>query len=129
RHVGDLAALSECAWIAVLAADHPVAVESMKRTISEMKADLAGEHPTALERLLIDQVVACWMEVSYLEAASADPGRSSLDQADSRLKRLESAQRRYFNAVKTLTSVRTLTLPGLSPTPAVRLHDPKKQLA
>jgi hypothetical protein len=129
RHVGDLATLAERAWIAVLAADHPVAVESMKRTVAEMKADLAGENPTRIERLLVDQVVACWMEVSYLETVSADPGRSSLEQADFRLKRLESAQRRYMNAMKTLTNVRTLALPDLAPTPAVKLHDPEERRA
>jgi hypothetical protein len=129
RHVGDLATLAERAWIAVLAADHPVAVESMKRTVAAMKADLAGENPTRIERLLVDQVVACWMEVNYLETVSAAPGRSSLDQSDFRLKRLESAQRRYLSALRTLTSVRTLALPGLAPTPAVKLHDPAKQRA
>jgi hypothetical protein len=129
RHVGDLATLAERAWIAVLAADHPVAVESMKRTVAEMKAELAGENPTRIERLLVHQVAAYWMEVSYLESAAADPGRSSLEQADFRLKRLESAQRRYFTALKTLTSVRTLALPGLAPTPAVKLHDPTRQRA
>src|SRR4051812_33550240 len=89
RHVGDLASLAERAWIAVLAADNPVAVESMKRTVNEMKADLAGDNPTRMERLLVDQVVACWLEVSYLEGVSADPGRGSLQQAGLRLKRLE----------------------------------------
>jgi hypothetical protein len=129
RHVGDLATLAERAWIAVLAADHPVAVESMKRTVAEMKADLAGDNATRIERLLVDQVVACWMEVKYLETVAADPGRSSLDQADFRLKRLESAQRRYFTVLKTLTSVRTLALPGQAPTPAIKLHDPTRQRA
>ena len=126
RHVGDLATLAERAWIAVLAADHPVAVESMKRTVAAMKAELAGEHPTRIERLLVDQVVACWMEVSYLESVSADPGRSSLDQADFRLKRLESAQRRYLTALKTLTTLRTLVPTGLAPAPSLRLHDPEQ---
>jgi hypothetical protein len=129
HHVGDLATLAERAWITVLAADHPVAVESMKRTVAEMKADLAGDNATRIERLLVDQVIACWMEVSYLESVSADPGRSSLNQADFRLKRLESAQRRYLSAMKALTSVRTLALPGLAPTPTVKLHDPAKQRA
>src|SRR5262249_41291077 len=129
RHVGDLAALAERAWIVVLAADHPVAVESMKRAVAAMKAELADEHPTTLERLLIDQIVACWMEVSYLGTVAADPGRSSLDQADFRLKRLDSAQKRYLNAMKALTLVRMLAPAGLAPTPAIKLHDAEKQRA
>ena len=129
RHVGDLASLAERAWVAALAADHPVAVESMKRTVAEMKAELAGENPTRIERLLVDQVVACWMEAKYLEAVAAEPGRGSLEQADFRLKRLESSQRRFMTAMRCLTDVRTHALPGLAPTPAVKLHDPAKQRA
>src|SRR3954449_2279906 len=38
QHLGDLSALAERAWIAVLVADHPLAVEAMRRTLTEMKA-------------------------------------------------------------------------------------------
>ena len=125
QRVGDLSALAERAWITVLASDHPLAVESMRRTVEEMKADLAGEHPTRLERLLVDQVVACWMEVKYMESVSADPGRGTLEQAAFRLKRLESAQRRFDNAVKSLTTLRTLLPAGLAPAQSIKLHQPK----
>src|SRR4051794_11835823 len=50
QHLGDLSALAERAWITVLSADHPLAVEAMKRTVQQMRADLVGEHP--LEKLL-----------------------------------------------------------------------------
>jgi hypothetical protein len=122
QHVGDLAALVEQAWIAVLAADHPLAAEAMRRTVMEMKADLAGEHPTRLERMLVDQVVACFLEVKYLEGVSAEPGRGSLGQAAFRLRRLESSQKRYLSAIKMLTTVRTLMPAGLAPALAITLH-------
>ena len=126
RHVGDLAALAEQAWIAVLAAGHPLAVEAMKRTVAEMRAELAGGHPTRIERLLVDQVVACWLETTYLERDAADPGYAALEQAAFRLKRLESAQKRYLSAVKTLTAVRALAPGGLAPAEAMQLHDPRR---
>ena len=128
QRVGDLSALAERAWIAVLASDHPLAVESMKRTVEEMKADLAGDHPTRLERLLVDQVVGCWMEVKYVESVSADPGRGTLEQAAFRLKRLESAQRRFDNAVKSLSTLRTLMPAGLAPAQSIKLHEPKEHV-
>src|SRR5947209_877821 len=116
RHLGDLSALVERAWIAVLAADHPVAVEAMKRTVQEMMANLAGEHPTPpLEKLLVDQVVACWMELQYVQGVSANAGHGSLEQARYRLKRLESAQKRFESSLKTLTTLRTLVPAGLAP--------------
>jgi hypothetical protein len=125
QHLGDLSTLAERAWISVLAGDNPLAVEAMKRTVAEMKADLAGEQPSRLERMLVDQVIACWMETKVLECSSADPVRGSLDQANFRLKRLESAPKRYLNAVKMLTDLRTLLPAGLSPSGAIKLYEPE----
>jgi hypothetical protein len=126
-HLGDLAALVERAWIAVLAADNPLTIEAMKRTIQGMRQDLAGEHPTPLEKLLVGQVIVCWLEVQCLQGAAAEPGRGSLEQASFRLKRLESAQRRFDGSVKTLTTLRSLLPAGLAPANGIRLYDPDQQ--
>ena len=80
--------------------------------------------------MLVDQVVATWMEVKYLEGVSANAGHGSLEQARYRLKRLESAQRRFDGAVKTLSTVRTLMPSGLAPSGSVKLYEvPKRQQA
>jgi hypothetical protein len=129
QHLGDLSALAERAWIAVIAADHPLAVEAMRRSMAELRTDLAGEHPTRLERMMVDQVVACWLEMKYLEGVSAEPGRGSLEQASFRLKRLESAQKRFDGAVKTLTTLRTLLPTGQAPVQPPRLYEPQQQRA
>src|SRR5262245_60496788 len=50
RQVGDLAALAERAWLAVLAGNNPLTVESMGRSVAAMKAELLGENPTCQER-------------------------------------------------------------------------------
>ncbi len=95
-----------------------------------MQVELAGEHATRMERLLVDLVIACWLEAKYLESVSADPGRGSLEVAGFRLKHLESAQKRYLGALKTLTSLRALAPAGLTPGQALRLHkEPECQRA
>jgi hypothetical protein len=130
RHLGDLSALAERAWVAVLAGGHPLAAESMRRTVAEMKAELSGERPGRLEKMLVDEVLACWLETKYLEATAAEPGRASVQQAGHRLKRLESAQRRYLNAVKTLTAVRKLIPASAAPAGPIRLHrEPERERA
>ena len=130
HHVGDLSALAERAWSGLLAADNSLAVESMKRTVAEMKADLAGAQPSRLERMLVDEVVASWIEVKYLETVSTSQGNASLDQASFKLKRLESAKRRHLTAIKTLANVRSLMPAGLAPVPFPRLHEePNKERA
>jgi hypothetical protein len=128
QHVGNLSALAERAWVTVLAADHPLAVESLKRMIAEMKADLTGPHPTRLELMLVDLVLICWMECQYLASVSANPCRSSLDQAAFQLERVESAQKRYLNAAKTLTTLRALLPSGLAPAQAVQVFQEPQRL-
>ncbi len=125
QHVGDLSSVAERAWIALLAAENPLAVESMKRTVAEMRLDLGGEHPTRMERMLVDQVIMCWMEVKYLETATASAEGSSLAQASFRLKHVESAQKRYLTSIKMMTEVRTLIPAGLAPSVPLKLYDPE----
>jgi hypothetical protein len=129
RYVGDLSALVERAWASALSAADPLALESMLRMAAEMKRDLAGEHPGCLEQMLVDQVVTCWMETRYAEMASSDQGEASLKQAGFRLKRLESAHKRYMEAVKELATLRRLQPSGRTPAAAVGLYEPDRQRA
>src|SRR5262245_53750852 len=80
-------------------------MESMKLTVAATQAEMAGEHASCMARLLVDQVIACWIEVNYLESLAAEPAHGSVEVAGFRLKRLESAQRRYLQALKTLTTL------------------------
>jgi hypothetical protein len=127
QYLGDLSGLVERAWTSVISADNPLVIEATTRTIAEMKADLAGDQPTRLELMMVDQVVAQWMEVKYLEAASAEGGGSPLANDSLRLKRLESAQRRYFHAITMLTTVRALAPAGGAPVGTIRLYEPPTQ--
>ena len=125
RHFSDLAARVEGAWLGLLAADHPLMVEALKRTAQELKTDLLGENPTQLERLLVDRVVSGWLEARYAEAQAARPASGGVDQAARRLRHEESAKRRLLAAVKTLTALRALLLTGAAQPPAPRLYDPE----
>jgi hypothetical protein len=130
QHAGDLTVLVERAWIALLAAENPLAVESMNRTVAELKADLAGAQATRLEQLLVDRVVAVWLELKFVESLSAHGGDSSLEQSRFRLQRLESAQKRFESAVKTLTTQRALLPSGRTPAQAIKLYEgPARQQA
>ncbi len=129
QYAGDLSAMVEHAWTQSLAADYALASESIRLTIDEMKKDLAGEHPTRLERMLVDQVISCWLELKHAEHTHASVERSSLDRAAFALKRLESGQKRYLDAVKTLTAIRKLMPNALAPAASVKLHDPDRKLA
>ena len=125
QRVGDLAAWVERAWLALLANDHPLAVAALQRTAAQLKADLAGEQPTAVERLLVDQVVATWLETKCWACQAAQPGASPA-QATLRLKQLDSAHKRHANALKLLTQLRALA--PLHPATPLRLFQADRQV-
>ncbi len=84
--------------------------ESVKRGMNEMEQQLGHENATALERLLIEQIVTQWLvlQIAEIRNAAAIENRIGLAQADHLVRRLESAQRGYLRAIETLTRVRRL---------------------
>lgn len=133
QRVGNVTTMAEQAWLAVLAAGNPLAVESLTRTVAEMRAELAGGPNTRLERMLVDQIILVWLEFSYVQAISANSG-GDLAEQNGLLKRVESAQRRHASAVKLLTTVRSLMPAATAPVttgPArtLRIYDPDRDAA
>src|SRR5262245_1675331 len=84
-----------------IACDSALVAGSIARRLSELRAELGGPHPTRTERLLVDQVAACWLALRHAELSAADEG-GAIAQASFRIRRVEGAQRRYLAAVKML---------------------------
>src|SRR5262245_39638494 len=129
RYAGDLAALAERAWIALIASGHRLVTESITRQLAAMRAELSGPHPTATETLLVEQVAICWLAMQHAELHAADSGAVSLSQATIKVKRIESAQRRYFAALKLLSLLRARMPQGLAPLNGLRLYRNKVKQA
>jgi hypothetical protein len=121
QHLGNLARVSERAWIDLISGGDVLAAESVRRHLAHVRQQLVGETSNVVEQLLVDQVTATWLEVAYMQTASADIGGRSLTQAGLYLKRLESAQRRHLNAVKQLVQIRKL-LPGQDTIPELQIY-------
>jgi hypothetical protein len=127
--VGDLTRLAEAAWLDLLVGDHVLAREAVQRQLAQMKADLGGAHATNLEKVLLDEIGISYLAQRQAEIAAAQPGGGSLAQAAFRLRRAESAQRRYLAALKTLVTLRALAPAGLAPLTPLRLHTEERQRA
>lgn len=122
REVGDLAAHALEAWVGVVAGPDLVLAESVRRRIDGLRAELSGPSPTPLEELLVERVLACWLQVSHADAAAAQargPHATGAVRAEL-LRRQESGQRRYLAAVKQLAVVRRLRLPATPPAGSTR---------
>src|SRR6516164_1103310 len=68
---GDLAQQSQAAWLRLVAGRNLLLLESARRKAEQLRAELAGPAPSPLERLLVERVVACWLQVHYADAAYA----------------------------------------------------------
>lgn len=108
RAAGDVGAIAERAWIEQLASGNVLASESISRRLHELKSELTGTSATPLERLLIDTVGVTWLAAKHAELNAASSQGGSLQQAGFRLKRAESAQRRFLGAIKALGKIRAL---------------------
>ncbi len=129
QHAGDLEKIVVRQWAELLGGGDPLATEALRLKAEDLRVQLEGEAPTPLERLLVGQVVAHWLEMSHAQLRVADgkgatPGQGAFD-----LKRAESAQRRYLAAMKSLAAVRQLTPRGLLPLNHLRVHEPARKLA
>jgi hypothetical protein len=109
---GDLARQAERSLIEAAAGKNLAFKEALTRKLELMRAELAGANPTPLERLLVERVVACWLQVQDADVRYAQArGDCTLAQADYYQRRMDRAHRRYLSAIKTLALVRRLALP------------------
>jgi hypothetical protein len=85
---------------------------ALHHKVAEIRKELEGERPTAVERLLCHRVALCW-----LEAHKADllfhKGGQTFEQARFALGVQNAAHKRYLSALRELAQVRKLAVPVL----------------
>src|SRR5205085_2151017 len=87
---------------------------AMIRKLELLRAELAGPNPTPLERLLVERVVACWLQVQDADVRYAQAMKqATMAWSEFHQRRMDRAHRRYLSALKTLAQVRKLALPVL----------------
>ena len=84
-------------------------------TRAMIKAQLAGPAPTALEQLLVERIVVCWLQVQQAELRAADRlGHHGWVLSNAEENRLDKVSRRFLMAVKSLAQIQKLLRPGAS---------------
>lgn len=114
RSVGDLAAQTEKAIIATLSGNDLLRAECLERKLAALKAELAGPTASPVEKLIAARAALSWLQVhsADLEAMAVfmrDGGSSILSVYAQR--RLDSANRRYLQTLRSLEVVRRLQRP------------------
>ena len=101
--------------------------ECVFRELEALRGELAGDRPSALESLLVDQVVACHAAERAAQSQAATP--ETLGQGSFGVKQLESAQRRLLAAVRALTTLREMAPAAREPAPTLKLFRESREAA
>jgi hypothetical protein len=120
----NFATLAEHQFIERLTKDEDfVSKEALERQLAAMREEIAGENPSALERLLAERVVATWLQVQFFEGVYATSvfKNMTLAQDNDYQKRLDRTYRRHLSAIRTLAQIRKLG-------PAVQINIAEKQI-
>lgn len=97
---GDLARQSERKAFAILAPDQKGFELVIREKMNDLKSELAPTNP--IETLIAERVVQCWLQLHTAEAQamSLTPPNKAFES------RVDSLNRRYMNALRTLAAVR-----------------------
>jgi hypothetical protein len=110
---GDLAVRAERKLAERVAGDDWAALESILARCRRQREELAGQNPTAIERLLVERVIAARLVVEEAELRLAAVTDLTFRQAEYQQRRLDRAHRRLLAALRVLAQVRRLALPVL----------------
>ena len=121
KHYGSLARHAEAAWIALAGGANLYMRESFARGAEARRAELTRPGAPPVEKLLVERVVACDLQLGYLTTAEADAlgMGDSYRQAEYHARRVERAQRMQLAALGAL-----VTYQRLVPAVAVAIKTP-----
>lgn len=126
--IGDVTKIAEQAWITLIGNGNSLVQESIKLKLDELKQQFQGGSTHIFDQLMVDVIVATWLELHYLQSVNADVINRTAGQSTLMLKRLESAQRRHTNALKQYYQIKKL-LPNEHSQPDLRIFQPQKDRA
>ena len=113
RIAGDVAQHALVKLVDVVSGDQEALRASLQAGQSAMRKELGFPQASALERLLIDRVILCWLRLHHVDFRyTVALGNSiPLAQANYWESRLSAAQHRFLQACQSLARIRKLNLP------------------
>lgn len=112
---GNLALQAEAGLVKLAAGKDLLLAESIMRKQADLKIELAGGDPDPLVKALAERAAICHLQVAYFDGLLSGRPGSSLAVLEPLRKQLDSANKRYLNAIKMLATVKKLLRPSVSP--------------
>jgi hypothetical protein len=101
------------AWLQRLTGRDVVAQEILTRQLQALQAELTGPYTTPLERLLVERIGLCYLQMQQADLTAVQMlTKSSPVQESWMQQRQDRAQSRLLMAIKALAQVRKLLRPG-----------------
>ena len=110
---GDLGRCAKRGWIELATGNNVLVKETLLRHVAGLQEELEGPTPSALERLLAERVVVCWLELQCLDPALRGEEQMPLRVAEFYDRQRDRAHRRYLAAMRSLATVRRLVVPSV----------------
>ena len=111
---GNLAGRVESRLVEKIAGANNIAGRSaIPRKMARLRAELEGPSPNAIERLLAERAVFCWLVVWQYESIPIGAAEMTVSQSEFHQRRIDAAHRRFLSAVRTLAQVRKLAIPSI----------------
>jgi hypothetical protein len=106
RNIGKMA---ERLLIKEMTGDDLLAKEMMEHQLESMRSEIAGQDSSPLELLLVERIVATWLQVQLFESLYAtNLGKHTLAQGNYYQKRLDRTHRNHLSAIRTLAQIRKM---------------------
>lgn len=123
RELLDPAKVAERSAVGLYASkDDLLAREAILRVLEQMRSELEGEEPTPLERLLVERVVATWLQVQCYETLYAQNAtKMTMAWGEHHQRRIDRAHNRHLSAIRALAQIRRMG-------PAVQVNIAEKQI-
>jgi hypothetical protein len=111
QRYGDLARQAEAAWVSLAAGNNQCLKETIVRSADAQRAELTRPGASPVERLLVERVVACHLQLNYFSATEANAlaAGDTCKKLQFHAKRVGQAQRMYLSALGALLTFRKLT--------------------
>jgi hypothetical protein len=120
REIGDMSRHAELSLLRLIAQNNTLLLESVERSLKDLRKSISPADPTPLEKMLVQRVVLAWLQMQHVDATYASTTGLTMPERKFALQLRESSQRCFDAAVKSLLTVRG----KLSQLPAPTSHPP-----
>ena len=117
QQIGDLGQHVRESLLQLAGGNDLAAIESIRRKMCDLDAELIGESTSPTVRLLAEQCVICWVQVNLAELAMISKEINGGQRGNDVQRRFDAIQGRFLRALKTLAAVKRLLEPVSIPGP------------